>query len=636
MASQGEFMGLNEEQKSMLTAFSDMKFDDHEYLEQALQGSKTPEVLENLTAIIQTISRRIHQHVGSHHQHLIKQAEHIKEVSKNLTNAKERVVRVRAVYNRAKSRVLSPYQQLKTAVMQLGFIQKASRIAVQTLRVVTKQKQLQAQVSLVEEKGSARDAVKCARLIKDIYQVFGETDLSGIRLVEEQIAAIETAKKRVKSQASVRMRQGIGALNQSEIAASLQAFYLLGCLREEVDKAVNSLIKNVVVRVRESLDVSKIAESKGKSSGSSAAGALRSELWRRLDQALNNLFEAGVQVWNLQQVLLKKRDPSRFIPFLSVYLNPTLHALAHPQKTKLPADDKEEPIKTPPNKPESLVRVFTTKIVQGLREELTAAYRSTSFVKTVLVGEFPRLHRMLRAVFNRLAQATNSGIGVELKRRNKLFPSAKSNGKSLEAASSPKAAGSVFEYESELEQLIQAWEHGVMLEDGHKSNTTHNSPLYQITSVYEMAYLKLIITRLQDPVKKMFSGVANGRYPLEPEAQTFVTAFDDALRGVRLSGTDLQTQIANSVKQAVNLLVAQSEHHCDVKVTSTSQSNSKNQAIYKVLSIVDVGLEGWVDNAEGLYSSRCLKEAMDMLRQARKACDALSVYTKPIPYTYIY
>eukprot|EP00466_Bigelowiella_natans_P003615 jgi/Bigna1/134087/aug1.23_g8795 len=381
---------LDDCQQRILRDFADEKFDERTYMEKVMGSGGASELLDNLTVIIQNISCKIHSHVGSQHSQILSQAERIRDIDKHLENVKRRVVDLSHIFKVSKQRVIKPYKELKHKVAQLEFLQIANRLSVQTLRVVTKSHKLRSQLRVMEEASRAkvvgstvgRESVKAARLIRDVNEVFDETDLSGIDVVEHLKPLITTATKRVSQLSKERFIKAVKALNQSEIGSFLQCFYFLGDLHDQVDKAVVNITSKAVIRVREALDVSRIGDmskvqqqqqqsgssssstivsskdgggkvhptsnslptsrqndkntasslssttttTSSSSSSSSMGGALRSALWKRLDVALQGLFDAGVAVYNLQQVLIKKRDSTSYESFFHVYLRSKLSA----------------------------------------------------------------------------------------------------------------------------------------------------------------------------------------------------------------------------------------------------------------------------------------------------------------------
>mmetsp|Transcript_7158 Transcript_7158/g.10906 ORF Transcript_7158/g.10906 Transcript_7158/m.10906 type:complete len:862 (+) Transcript_7158:124-2709(+) len=596
-----DYGALSSEQKGILADFSKKGFDDRKYLETAMSTGKAPEMIENITAIIQSISRRVHQHVGSHHQHLLKQADYIKNVSKKLKSTNTRVKGIVESFEKARESVIAPKNKLATKVKQLEFVQKASHLAVQALRVVHKASQLQKQIKIAESKRTARESVKCARLIRDIKQVFDETDLRGIDIVDNHINFIEEKSEVVLALSTERFQSGITNLNQPEIASSLQAFFLLNKLGEKVGEALTSIAAKGIKYIKDGLDVSKLAEQK-RAKGSSAAGMWRSALWKHLDVALHHIFESGIQVWNLQQVLVKKRDPATSKSYLAVYLN------------HLAKEEKES----------TLAQRFWTLLLEGVRDQLTKAFKSQSFIKTVLVSDYPQLYHLFKTLFKRLSQATNTSFSTQLGRRKKIeFPSDVNIKELMKRASGTEEKKKAIDEKEEekiaetniiretSEDLLQIWESDTL------ARTQPEKDIQMVLGIYELSFLKVTISKLTDPIKSIFSAMGKGINPSEADGNALMTNIDNTLRSVRLSGSELQIQIANRVLQAMHLLISQAEQQADLSSNLPKSSSIKNASIFKLLSTADKCLSQWTKSPENSLTQSWPPKAIKLLKKAQ-------------------
>eukprot|EP00466_Bigelowiella_natans_P003616 jgi/Bigna1/134088/aug1.23_g8796 len=169
--------------------------------------------------------------------------------------------------------------------------------------------------------------------------------------------------------------------------------------------------------------------------------------------------------------------------------------------------------------------------------------------------------------------------------------------------------------------------------------------LKTLLSTYELAYLKVVIARLNHPeerckevllpllstsfvpdggridIKTMFASVSSGRYPTDADADLFVNTLNSTIANVRVSSEELIVQVANRMKQAINLLLANAEDQVELKAIEGRPIPRKNHQIYKCLGIVEKGVDrilveyGHFDEQEALAAAAAEEEEEEVKKK---------------------
>lgn len=560
----------------------------------------TMSALEDLTAVIQSISRRIHTVVGANHGQLLKQAEQVADIETRLRAVGSRVSELRAQFSGSRGALRLTRSALEAGVTRLEFLQRAARLLAQSARVVAKCRVLEQQVAQMKASGASRDVAKAARTARDITRVLEAPGdpLRGIQCVDSERKFVSDCIARVRSAASARLATSVEALNQTDTGSALQVFFLLGELPSRVDARLDSMLAASALGLKRALDVSSFAgKASAGSAGRTTAGRWRAALWAHFEKFLQNLFAQTVQVWNLQRVLLKKSDPASNTSFFAVYTGAAVAGAAVAEvavaeaATTAVGDQKaaKASIKSngasPPSPPPSppLLDSFWSRMVATIARELKRAFSSSRFVRTIIVSDFPRLQHLFSRLSTRLAQATKGSSSARrfqtvLSRGGDAAEGGMEMGE--EDSDTMAAATAPDRY---LQRAREAWESSAF-------GDAQAAALRLVLDGYQAAFLDSTMSKLSEPINVMFGSVRTGRYPTESDAEMFISACANALRSVRASGGDITGLVAARLKQSVKHLSRLAKKTLELKASSTSASDRRNIALFKLLAVVDRGL----------------------------------------------
>ena len=159
--------------------------------------------------------------------------------------------------------------------------------------------------------------------------------------------------------------------------------------------------------------------------------AWKSALWTRIDSLLERLYRGAIQIWNLQRVLSKKRDPLTHTRLLdaiagstayTTYLSHGHHgATAGGEGADASADDPALAEASgsavgaawPPKRASGkltlgtevenvLFERFWGTVTAKVRTQLSLALSSSTFLRDALVEGFPKLRALLLSTCNRI------------------------------------------------------------------------------------------------------------------------------------------------------------------------------------------------------------------------------------------
>lgn len=234
------------------------------------------------------------------------------------------------------------------------------------------------------------DLAKAAQLYREFFSLCEENGLSGITVIDEEMAALAETGNRLRSEGMRVLERGMEGLNQAEVGSGLQVFYNLGELRSTVDGLIGKYKTQCGKCVNAALDMKAISASSGNfgpggihRSGTPQIGAgskAKDALWQRMVNCMDQLHSIIVAVWHLQRVLSKKRDPFTHVLFLDEVLQ------------------EGDPLLTE--------RVWEA-LVKAFASQMKAASTASSFVKEIFTLGYPKLLSMIENLLERISRDTD-------------------------------------------------------------------------------------------------------------------------------------------------------------------------------------------------------------------------------------
>uniref|UniRef100_A0A7I4ARB6 Conserved oligomeric Golgi complex subunit 5 helical domain-containing protein n=1 Tax=Physcomitrium patens TaxID=3218 RepID=A0A7I4ARB6_PHYPA len=330
--------------------FSKFLVDDFnvtQFASEALSSGSAAASSEKLREGIELLERQLRSEVFLRHDELLEQLSSLKETESVLTVVRAGVEGLQASTQRVRAEIAEPYKHIKTKSRQLASLHDTVELLRTVIRVLKLVKRLH---ELMESGSATADLAKGAQLYNEIETLRKETDLAGVEVL-----------------------------------------YNMGELKPTVENLIGKYKGLTVKSVSAALAMKPISSSVGSSLGSGSmqrtntsqgAGNPRSResLWQKMGTCMDQLHGVVVEVWHLQRVLAKKRDPISHVVFLDEVMQPGDPMLAE--------------------------RVWET-VVKSFATQMKSAFTASSFVKDPFVVGYPKLLGMVDGLLERLFRDTN-------------------------------------------------------------------------------------------------------------------------------------------------------------------------------------------------------------------------------------
>ncbi|PSC76466.1 conserved oligomeric Golgi complex subunit 5 [Micractinium conductrix] len=347
---------------------------------------------EALQAGVSALDGALRQLVLRHQDDLIAQTARLTDAESAVQRIGLSVRSLQMVAARVRAEVAEPYAQIAERTRQLRNLQATVdllRHIIHRLKLVQK---LRAQMAAADGVGIIETA-KAAKLLSEIAAVDAEADLSGVEAVEADAEFLQTAAALVHGQTEAALKAGLDCLSQADVGSALQVLFNLGELKQGVEALADAAAAGFARELGAALDPRKLSASSvagGRGPGGAKAalqglGAppgstqkVAEALWEKLGAALELLQKSAVEVWHLQRVLAKKRDPLSHTLFLDV--------VAPGEEDPLPLDR------------------FWSRAIAGMADAFAGAFSTArgGFVRDTLVASFPRLGGLLEGAAARV------------------------------------------------------------------------------------------------------------------------------------------------------------------------------------------------------------------------------------------
>ncbi|CAG8707234.1 24058_t:CDS:2, partial [Dentiscutata erythropus] len=187
-------------------AFLSNNFDPKEYANSTVNSTSDGESditisLAKLSFSIDNLNKQLHDQVVTHFEDLILQAAGIRDLEIVLNSVKEGIKSLNTSLDRLKTKIYTPYSQIKNYIIQLERLQIASDL----LRKVVRFFYL------------AR-CLETASNISELEALLKEVDFEGIDLVQAQLPKIRQSKTKISNEAHRLLTEGIDKQKEVDIA----------------------------------------------------------------------------------------------------------------------------------------------------------------------------------------------------------------------------------------------------------------------------------------------------------------------------------------------------------------------------------------------------------------------------------
>lgn len=406
--------------------------------------------ISKLNYSIDDVDKQLKNVVTAHHEELLVQAAGVTELEGSLSSVRNGLNELDSYLEKLRAKIRMPYQSLQSNVTKLEQIHQALDILRRMSRFVILTRRLEVQltemnksegaeidigktskevsgssgVSDVNRSGTpaladiedekertiAKAALTVAELTallddsqpessQDVSDTPKKVPLSSIRVVAAHLPYVDSARARITSDMEAMIMTGLGDLNQSLLASSLQTAHNLRVLPALVQDLVTDLAEAVDGRIRYAFDLSRISKEVLAKEGNAASHGLmyksrvRTEptnvtapqytavLWSSLEGLIEEMTSCCVKVYALENVLKLKRDAMSQVVFL------------------------DEAMKILENKPSS---IFWSSLGRSLEKHARDSAKGSSFIQQTLSSGYPRLLRLFHSFFAKIAVQTDT------------------------------------------------------------------------------------------------------------------------------------------------------------------------------------------------------------------------------------
>ena len=346
-----------------LQPFREEIFHESTYTSQLLKSTSVSESLTLLSKKLSDVNQHLNYQVTSQHTHLLDQVTNLKELERILEVVKLGVDTLQISIHRITAEITEPASLLKSRTLQLSRLQSACDLLRKIIRFLYLARKLKSHLQ-----AGSRELAKAAQCILELELIRKEADLTGIIVIDNETQWIIQAGEDVLTNASRMLNQGLETQNQAEVAAALQVFYNLGTLKSKVTTTMNNYINKITQTIQISLRTSNNEELINQETYKQA-------IWGKLDKLFDSLYLLCIQIWHLQRVLTKIRDPSTHICLIDQFIT---------------------------NGSPSFVQLFWKTMCTKLFDYFEQTNKTNPYFESCLVVDFPKLHKIIEEFIKRL------------------------------------------------------------------------------------------------------------------------------------------------------------------------------------------------------------------------------------------
>lgn len=351
-----------------------------------MKGLVSPqEEIGRLQTSIESLDDQIKALALDNRQLLLEETSRFKESSKDFQKLFMSIRSLQSIAARVKAEVSEPYEKLSVKTVQLANIYKTVDLLRQTtnqLKIVQKIKS-----DLESENLDLLDLSKLARLLSEVTVLCDNADLVGINVCDENARFVKKSREIVRNKIISVFELGIETNNQADIGGALQALHNL----KEMWPSLENLIETMVQRVKKTfmyaLDAKRITSLSGM--GATAFTQISSQagqkaLWEQIGNAMGQFKDMLLNIWCVQKVLMKKKDPLTHIKFIDM-----IH--------KRPFD------------------IFWRRCAESIKDTFDAVMVTKgAIVKDTLLGGYPRLAGLFETTLVSIMKETMDGRKVTI------------------------------------------------------------------------------------------------------------------------------------------------------------------------------------------------------------------------------
>ena len=341
------------------SALTSGNFDEGTYLKYALHVSSMETEQQRLGRCIESVEAELAELVSQCHGPLIDDLQNIEKASHLVQGVKSSVTTLQHGAQRLAHTIEAPCAEVEERVKQLANIMKC----VEMLR------HIQRFLSLVGKLWDAMegDVLRAARTLREIEDVLSDCDLTNITVVESYMDTVKNASTAIRTKAHELLKAAVASNNSVDCGVALQVFYTLDTLPKIISGIVADKRKEAKMSTLRELELASIMEVLAAEKKANDTQRVKELVFSRIEMALKGIVSHANALSLLWKSAHRKRDPL------------TQQVFA----TALYPEDAD------------LLKEFWSSVAAQLAEKLKKLTGPKSGVHKLMVGEFPRYHRLL-------------------------------------------------------------------------------------------------------------------------------------------------------------------------------------------------------------------------------------------------
>lgn len=317
--------------------------------EEGGEDSVSELILRKTGKLQRALDGEVQRIVVSHQDDLLAEANKAAKLQNTVEEVHDDSHELQQDIQRVKSQITEPYERLSKKVTSLRRVLQCTAVMRKVMALQQAVKRIMSQMSLSRSKGSSkedrhcaanpnsqdfqehinmwqgRDIVRVVPSLREAEDLLNDDSLASIEAVESQRPLVKRVGRLVRTRLSHVAQASVLSLNQAELGAAMQAAYDLGDLAEVAEYILENCCDAIFVSSLAIFHTSAISRKDGESfsleDAANEIGATQTEpsdqqrdlwyerIWKQAERFSQKLFKVCVQVWSLQRVLGRKRDP---------------------------------------------------------------------------------------------------------------------------------------------------------------------------------------------------------------------------------------------------------------------------------------------------------------------------------------
>ncbi|KAI7888110.1 Golgi transport complex subunit 5-domain-containing protein [Mucor mucedo] len=347
--------------------------------------------LSKLAFSIDIVNKQIQEQVVANYEALLSQVTGIKELETVLNTVQLNIHGLNQSLQALAHKIRDPYNQLVMYATQLENMQITCELLRKLHRFILLKRRLEIQLSQSHD----RDISTAALTLYELESILSESDFEGIDIVTCELTFIQRSRDHVQEEALVLLLEGIESQNQAKMAAGLQVFYNLKQMGSRVAEITQQRLNNLIDEIKRVVDMQSLQKELANTASSNVRRLNEppignnqkqwaAAIWTRMESLMKNMSDHCIKVYSLEKVLELKKDPLTHVSFLEEVAK-SLDAT-------------------------SLVSYFWRVLSANFEKELKDATKISTFLQSTLVGDYPKLLKLLHDFFARVAMHNGTSL----------------------------------------------------------------------------------------------------------------------------------------------------------------------------------------------------------------------------------